>query len=97
MFTNVIHKRLVHTSVPFTFLLHRDLLTIVRSHNIRKLIILYITIFLKHLFNLLTDSYIMISLVTSLVMSQTRRPNLYDILFHRSSTRLLSYDLFLFN
>ena len=31
--SNVIHKRLVHTNVWYTFLLHRDLLTIVHSHN----------------------------------------------------------------
>ena len=33
LFYNVIYKRLVHTSDPCTFLLHYDLLTVVRNHN----------------------------------------------------------------
>ena len=80
--TNVIYKRLVHTSIPFTFLSHHDLLTIVYSHNTRKSITLYVTIFLKCLFNLLTDSYIIISLVASSTTSYARRLNLYDIFFY---------------
>ncbi len=31
--SNVIHKRLAHTSVSRTFFLHRDLLIIIRNHN----------------------------------------------------------------
>ena len=93
----MVHKRPAHTSDPSTFLPFRDRLTIVRSHNTRKSIILYITIFLRRLFNHLTGSYIIISLVASSAMSQARRPNPCDIPFHWSFTWLLSYDLFLLN
>ena len=62
---NVIHNRPVYIIVLYTFLLHYNLPIIVRNYNTKKSIILYIVIFLRCLFNLLTDSYIIVSLITS--------------------------------
>lgn len=61
----MIHKRPVYINVLRTFLLQRDLLIIVRSHNIKNLIISYIIIFLRHLFSFLIDLYIVISFIIS--------------------------------
>src|SRR6266699_1395538 len=94
---NVVHNRPVHTIVPRAFPPHRDLLRQLLYNNQKKSIKLYIVIFFRRLFNLLTGSYIIPSLTVLLTALQARRPCPYDIFFGRPSIRLLSYSFLLLN
>ncbi len=95
--TNVVHNRPVHTIVPRAFPPHRDLLRQLLYNNQKKSIRLYIAIFLRRFFSLLTSSYIVPSLAVPPIALQARRPCLYDTPFGRPFTRLLSYSLLLLN